>query len=448
MTRPRAVLVGVLVPGRDPADMEASLDELGRLVDTLGMDTVGRIIQRRSGLGAPRVLGEGKLRELAAWTGGTGVVHRGPPKQGRDEDVEEYEDEEDDASDLDLGDQEAADVVVVDHELSPSQLRNLKSASGVEVLDRNGVIIEIFAGRAHTREARLQVELARLSYLVPRLRELGGFSERQRGGIGGKGAGETGIELDRRRIRDRMAELRRELIAIEEGRTSLRDRRQETRQVALVGYTNAGKSSLMRALTGAEPYVADQLFATLDTTVRRLSPEVTPAILVTDTVGFIKDLPHSLVASFRSTLDAAIDAGLLLHIVDAADASWPQQEAVTASVLAEIGAHELPRVLVFNKCDRLEPAAEAALREARPDAWFTSAHTPARIADLHERISAHFAAKDLEFDLVVPWAYSAVMGLVHAEATVLDERFEDDGAHYRLRAPVAISAKLRAAVGG
>ena len=406
-SRPRAVLVGVLVQGRAPESLDASLDELGRLCDTLGMEPVGRVIQRRAGTGASTVLGEGKLQELCEWTGVFGDTRR-------------------------------ADVVVVDHELSPSQLRNLKNATGVEVLDRNGVIIEIFSGRARTREARLQVEVARLSYLAPRLRELGGPSERQ----AGRGAGETDLALDKRRIRDRMAELRRELAEIAEERGAVRSRRADARQVALVGYTNAGKSSLMRALTGAEPYVADQLFATLDTTVRRLSPEVTPPILVTDTVGFIQDLPHSLVASFRSTLDAAIDAGLLLHVVDGSDPAWRDQERVTVEVLGEIGASELPRVLLFNKCDRLPPGAEAALAAERPEAWFTAAHDPERVAALHARIVERFQGADPEFDLFVPWAESARIGRIRGATHVVSEVYEDDGVRYRLLAPEAVMRRL------
>lgn len=443
MGKPRAVLVGVLVPDRAEEALSSSLDELGRLCDTLGFEVVGRVTQRRPGTGAAVLLGQGRLEELAAWTGGTGRVHRGPAKKGG----EEAEDEEEAPPPAEVDEAQAraarrADVVVVDHELSPSQLRNLKSACGVEVLDRNGVIIEIFSQRAKTREARLQVELARLAYLAPRLRELGGPSERQRGGIGGKGAGETSLELDRRKIRDRMAEIRRELQTIESDRRVRRDRRKEVRQVALVGYTNAGKSSLMRALTGAEPYVADQLFATLDTTVRRLTPEPTPPILVTDTVGFIQDLPHSLVASFRSTLDAALEAGLLLHVVDASDPAWRDQERVTVEVLGEIGAGDLRRVLLFNKCDRLTPEQEAALAEERPEAWFTAAHDPERVAALHARIVAAFARHDPEFELFVPWSRAALTGRVRAQAEVLSESFEDDGVRYRLRAPEEVGRRL------
>ncbi len=436
----------MLVPGRSQQELDASLDELGRLCDTLGIEPVGRITQRRPNTKAARLLGGGRLRDLAKWTGGTGMVERGPQNKAKKEpsdfeDVWEAEEEE-------IAPEQQADTVVVDHELTPSQLRNLKSATGAEVLDRNGVIIEIFHSRARSVEARLQVELARLQYIAPRLRELGGPSERQRGGIGGKGAGETSLELGRREVRDRIAEIRRELRAVESTRSVRREARENVRQVALVGYTNAGKSSLMRGLTGASPYVANQLFATLDTTVRRLSPEAKPSVLVTDTVGFIKDLPHSLVASFRSTLDAAMEAGLLLHVVDASDPTWPEQEEVTSAVLEEIDAQLIPRVLVFNKCDRLSPDEEAALTERRPDAWFTAAHEPTRLADLHRQIVHWFAERDPEFELFVPWSQGAVMGQVHGGSTVVSEEFEEHGVRYRLRAPEAVFERLKAAAEG
>ena len=225
-----------------------------------------------------------------------------------------------------------------------------------------------------------------------------------------------------------------------------RERRQSARKLALVGYTNAGKSSLMRALTGAEPYVADQLFATLDTTVRRLHPDATPPILVTDTVGFIKDLPHSLVASFRSTLDAALEAGLLLHVVDAADPTWRDQERVTGAVLSDIGAAEIPRLLLFNKCDRLSEAAMHALRTERPDAWLTSARSPEATAQLHARIVTWFAERDPEVELFVPWSRASVTGLVHASTAVISEIFEDEGTRFRIRAAPEVLARLNAAL--
>ncbi|MFN7146690.1 MAG: GTPase HflX, partial [Myxococcota bacterium] len=381
--RPRAVLVGVQLPGVDAVEHTASLAELGRLAHTLGYDVVGEVSQRRDSLAPGAVLGEGKLEELATWTGGTGVVPQGPRKkatkarakweEGEDEGpLPEMPSEDEEDADVELSDTDEArrkrkaDLVVVDHELSPSQARNLEKATGVEVLDRTGVIVEIFHRHAKSREARLQVEIARLTYLVPRMRETGGGGDRQRGGIGGKGAGESALELDRRKVRDRIAQLKGELASIEAEAGTRRARRADQLRVALVGYTNAGKSSLMRALTGSEVYVADKLFATLDTTVRALHPETTPRILVSDTVGFIKKLPHDLVASFRSTLDEALEASLLLHVVDASDPTFRQQYEVTREVLAEIGADEVPSRLVLNKIDRMDAEGREALRVEYP----------------------------------------------------------------------------------
>src|SRR5438094_4238430 len=270
--RPKAVLVGVQLSGVADAEQRSSLKELRRLCETLGFEVVGEVTQKRKGLGAATLLGEGKLVELAAWTGGTGVVPKGPPgkKKATEEDEEE---EEDRAAPPAPARESRATVVVIDHELSPRQLRNIERAtSAAEVLDRTGVIIEIFHRHASSRPARLQVEIARLTYVAPRLRETGG-GERRRGGVGLRGAGESSVELDRRKIRDRIPELTTELAAIEAESKTRRARRQEALRVALVGYTNAGKSSLMRALTGSHVLVADKLFATLDTTVRAPWPE-------------------------------------------------------------------------------------------------------------------------------------------------------------------------------
>src|SRR6185295_2108760 len=271
---------------------------------------------------------------------------------------DEDEDEDEDGDEDGDGDGEVGEgggkvaAVLVDHDITPSQARNLEKATGVEVLDRTAVILEIFRRHARSRATKAQVEIVRLSYLAPRLREQGKGRDRQRGGIGGKGAGESGMELDRRKIRDRIAELTAELRGLEEEQSTQRARRRALNRVALVGYTNAGKSTLMRALTGSEVYVADKLFATLDTTVRTLHPETRPRVLVSDTVGFINKLPHGLVASFKTTLDEALEASLLVHVVDAADPAHERQLDVTSQVLAEIGAGDVPRLLVFNKIDR------------------------------------------------------------------------------------------------
>src|SRR5690242_10867258 len=253
-------------------------------------------------------------------------------------------------------------------------------------MDRTMVILEIFHRHAASRYARAQVEIARLGYMAPRMREaakLAGPKDRGRSGTGGRSGGESHGELDRRKIRDRIAELQRDLDAMGSERRTQRARRGEREglaRVALVGYTNAGKSTLMRALTASEALVADKLFATLDTTVRALQPETVPRVLVSDTVGFIKNLPHGLVASFKSTLDEALEASLLLHVVDASDAGFERQLAVTEEVLAEIGAKDVPRLLVFNKIDRAGDAAAqkqlaAELRERHPDCIVMSARS-------------------------------------------------------------------------
>jgi GTP-binding protein HflX len=339
-----------------------------------------------------------------------------------------------------------AKVVLVDHELTPTQQRNLERATEVDVLDRTSVILEIFHRHAHTREARLQVEIAKLRYLAPRLRESGGGGDRVRGGVGGKGAGESTLELDRRRIRDRIAELKEELAMIEGGAGVRRTRRRDLPTVALVGYTNAGKSSLMRALTGREIYVADKLFATLDTTVRALAPRTEPPILVSDTVGFIKKLPHDLVASFRSTLDEANNADLLLHVVDAADPAHEAQLAVTRAVLAEIGAAEAPAWLILNKIDRVDEAGRAALAERYPDAVQLSAKDPADIVRLRELLIAKFAGELEEADLDVPYAAHRLVHQIHERCSVLGEEHHDAGTRLHVRAPATIIAELRAAI--
>jgi GTP-binding protein HflX len=314
----------------------------------------------------------------------------------------------------------------------------------VQVLDRSQVIVEIFHRHAKSREAKLQVEIARLNYIAPRLRETGGGADRQRGGIGGKGAGESAVELDRRKIRDRIAELRRELVQIEAQHATRRAARREARRVALVGYTNAGKSSLMRALTSSEVYVADKLFATLDTTVRALRPEVNPRILVSDTVGFIKKLPHDLVASFRSTLSEALEASLLLYLVDASDPGFRAQLGVTREVLAEIGAAEVPSILVLNKCDRLSEAQRAELVTEFPDGLFVSARDPRDVQRVREALITFFDGELLEEELFVPYARHGRVGAVYQTGVVVAERHDPDGTHLRVRAPQLALARLKA----
>ena len=438
--RSRAVLVGVQLAGVTDAEQRSSLTELKRLCETLGFEVVGEVTQKRQGLGAATLLGEGKLAELAGWTGGTGVVRKGPP--GKRKATEETDSSGREKPPLGAGEPRAT-VVVIDHDLSPRQLRHIEGAtSAAAVLDRTGVIIEIFHRHASSRPARLQVEIARLTYVAPRLRETGG-GERQRGGIGQRGAGESSIELDRRKIRDRISELKAELAAIDDESKTRRAKRQEALRVALVGYTNAGKSSLMRALTGSHVLVADKLFATLDTTVRALWPESRPRILVSDTVGFIKKLPHDLVASFRSTLDEALEASLLLQVVDAADPGFRAQMQVTREVLDEIGAGDVPWILVLNKIDKVAPAGREELSKEFPAALLVSAKDPADVGRVRDAIIGTFEADMTEVDLVVPYGAGRAIGEIH-KLHVISESYEGDGVHYRLRAPGSALERLRA----
>jgi len=351
-----------------------------------------------------------------------------------------------------------ADILLVDHEISPSQARNLEKEVGCEVMDRTMVILEIFHRHAHSRAARAQVEIARLAYMAPRLREaakLAGPQGRQRSGIGGRGAGESQDELDRRKIRDRIAELEEELVAMDVDRKTQRTRRQERQgraHVALVGYTNAGKSTLMRALTGSEVLVADKLFATLDTTVRTLQPERVPRVLVSDTVGFIKNLPHGLVASFKSTLDEALEASLLAHVIDASDPGFERQLAVTEEVLDEIGAKAVPRILVFNKIDRFgeevaQREREVALRAQYHKCIVMSARREGDIAKLREAISKFFQRRLVEAELFLPWTAQELRGEVFARCEVLAERAESDGAFFRVRGEREAVERLREQLG-
>src|SRR5271166_6621616 len=391
---PRAILVGIQLDGVDDVAHEASLKELGRLVETLGYEVAGSVSQKRDDSGGLTVLGKGKLAELAAITGGTGVV-RGWTAPQKSKARERFEKAEPTIPDVPAPEPEGArrpEFVIVDHEISPSQARNLENATGAQVLDRTGVIVEIFHRHAHSREAKLQVEMARLKYVAPRLRESASGSERRRG----VGAGESDLDLDRRHIRDRLAELKEQLEQVQRDSEQRRSARRDQLRVALVGYTNAGKSSLMRALTGSEVLVADQLFATLDTTVRALKPEAKPRVLVSDTVGFIKQLPHDLVASFKSTLDEALEASLLLFVVDASDPTYEGQLEVSRSVLKEIGADQVPSRLLLNKIDRVDEVARAALLVKHPDAILLSSKSPADVAALRETIIAFFEASMVE----------------------------------------------------
>jgi GTP-binding protein HflX len=337
----------------------------------------------------------------------------------------------------------SADIVIVDNDLSPGQIRNLESATGVEVLDRTGVIIEIFSRHAHTRAARLQVEIARLTYIAPRLRESIGSSERQGGGVGGRGAGESKLELDKRKIRDKIKELKLELESIGNEHEVRRARRNQEACVALVGYTNAGKSSLMRAMTGSEVLVADKLFATLDTTIRPIYPETRPKVLLSDTVGFIKKLPHDLVASFKSTLDEALNASLLLFVVDASDPSYRSQLEVTQKVLGEVGAHDIPKLIVLNKRDCLSEFQVKSLKQEFPDAVMISTRNKDDLKMMRDKIMEYFEMEMIDEDLFVPYTSKGLVGEIRSKMRVLEENYNESGVTFKVRAPETLLSQFK-----
>ena len=418
-----AIVAAVHLPDVSDSEFEASLAELRELAKTLGFRVVHTFTQKRSGFDTTAYLGVGKRQEIATFVSNGREQDEGEPAMPGFEFIE---------------------AVLVDHEISPSQARNLEKEVGCEVMDRTMVILEIFHRNARSRAARAQVEIARLGYMAPRMREaakLAGPQGRQRSGAGGRGGGESHTELDRRKIRDRIAELQQEIVAMEAERKTQRSRRQGRQNlasVALVGYTNAGKSTLMRALTGSEVLVANKLFATLDTTVRVLHPESVPRVLVSDTVGFIKNLPHGLVASFKSTLDEALDAGLLLHVIDASDPGFERQLEVTDKVLEEIAAHDIPRIRVFNKIDHVgddaaQAECEAMLREKYPDCVVMSARRPHEVTALRARIVAFFQRDLIETELFLPWSAQQLRGKIYASCEVLGERADEQGAFFRVR---------------
>lgn len=467
----RAIVAAVQLPAVSDIEFEATLNELRELAKTLGYLVVGTFTQKRANFDTAAYLGVGKRQEIRrfvenepaddddspttadakkdAQNAAKGSAAKGSSTKG---DIAKAKAAAESAADPET---RRADVILIDHEISPSQARHLEIEVGCEVMDRTMVILEIFHRHASSRSARAQVEIARLGYMSPRLREaakLAGSGGRQRSGTGGRGAGETHAALDRQKIRNRIAELQLEITAMDAERQTQRARRQagqaglggqQLARVALVGYTNAGKSTLMRALTGSEVLVANKLFATLDTTVRALHPETVPRVLVSDTVGFIKNLPHDLVASFKSTLEEAAESSLLLHVIDASDPGFERQLAVTDKVLAEIGADAVPRIRVFNKIDVVgalmenagaaQAEREAELRAQYPDCIVMSARRESDVAKMHAAIVAFFQRGLIEAELFLPWSAQQLRGKIFASCEVLAERADDDGAFLQVR---------------
>src|ERR1700719_1226445 len=407
--RPATILVDVQLQKTAAEEHGASLQELRRLIETLGWDIVGALTQKLQSPTATSLIGPGKLEEMSE-------LVKAPRK---------------------------AESVVFDHELTSTQVRNIREATGVEVYDRPAVILEIFHRHARTKEAQLQVELARLKYLAPRER-VSGAKERRGGGRGARGVSESFHEIERRKVRDRTSELQREIKAVHREQVERRRHREGLPKVAIVGYTNAGKSSLMRALTSSEVLVANRLFATLDTTVRALYPETQPRILVSDTVGFIRNLPHDLVASFRSTLDEALDASLLLHIVDAADPALRSHLEVTKEALEGIGAGTLPSLLILNKIDAVDISQTALLKKEFSEAIAMSALNPKDIEALRARLVSFFLDNMDQVELVVPYGKEGVLADIRKNILVVSESYEENGVCLKIKAnPGTVTALKR-----
>ena len=402
----QVVLVGVWAGGT-AADAEASMAELARLAETAGSIVLDALVQRRSHPDGATYIGSGKVQELIGIVEATG-----------------------------------ADTVICDGELTPSQLRNLEERLRVKVVDRTALILDIFAQHARSKEGKAQVELAQLNYLVPRLRGWGAALSRQRGGrvaagagIGSRGPGETKLEIDRRRIHKRIAQLKHELAGMRRVRDTKRSQRRANAvpAVLIAGYTNAGKSSLLNKLTDAGVLVEDALFATLDPTTRRSRTTDGRVFTLTDTVGFVRHLPHQLVESFRSTLEEIADADLLLHVVDGSDEHPEDQVSAVREVLGEIDALTVREIIVVNKIDAADPITLARLRHALPGALFVSARTGEGIEELRLVVAGALPDPAVAVRVLMPFTEGALVSRVHAEGTVLDEQHTADGTRLHAR---------------
>jgi GTP-binding protein HflX len=387
-----------------------SLDELDMLLSTLGVKPVGRLEAHVRRISPGTYIGKGKIEEIKL-----------------------------------LLEEASAEAVIVDVELSPNQLRNLEKEIGKPVLDRPGVILEIFSRHARTNESKTQVSLARLQYLLPRLAHFWNHFERQRGGgATSRGMGEKQIEVDRRLVKKRISVLKDRLSAIERERKVQRAGRKDVLKVALVGYTNAGKSTLLNALTHSKVLAEDKLFATLDASVRSLDPYSHPPIVAIDTVGFISNLPHSLVASFRSTLEELREADLLLHVVDASSPHAREQLKVTEGVLEELEVGDKPRMTVLNKADLLPTGAGRNLaRVVAPGATSVSSFNEQDVDRLRKQILDHFTGGMAVWEVLVPYAESKLESQLHAHGSIEITRHMEKGTFFRLRMEESWAKKLK-----
>jgi len=404
----RAVLVGLETP-RDGSEPE-SLLELARLAETAGAVVTDTVVQRRSRPDPATWVGSGKVEEIQARAAAAG-----------------------------------ANVVIFDQELSPAQQRNLERALGTKVLDRTALVLDIFAQRARTREGRLQVELAQMTYLLPRLAGRGVVLSRLGGGIGTRGPGETKLEVDRRRIRTRITGLQREIVTLSQHRRLQRQSRRDAALpvVALVGYTNAGKSTLLNTLTQANVFTADKLFATLDPTTRRvLLPNHRPVLLV-DTVGFIQKLPHDLVAAFRATLEEVTEADLLVHVIDASHPRWTEQRAAVEQVLCDLEAADTPRVTALNKVDRVSAEALRDVIAEEPDGVPVSALRALGLVNLLRVISRRLPDPAQRACLVIPYSGIGVLARVYEQGRVLRREDTPGGIVVEVEVPVSAIARLQ-----
>lgn len=413
----RVVLVGVWTEG-SAEDAENSLAELKLLAETAGSDVLDALLQRRQRPDPATFIGSGKVEELTAAVQATG-----------------------------------ADTIICDGELAPSQLRNLEDRTKVKVVDRTALILDIFAQHAKSAEGKAQVELAQLQYQTQRLRGWGGNLSRQAGGraaggegIGGRGPGETKLETDRRRIQSRMAKLRRELTALRTTRDikKARRRRNEVPAVVIAGYTNAGKSSLLNRLTGAGVLVEDALFATLDPTTRKTQTSDGRVFTMSDTVGFVRHLPHQLVEAFRSTLEEVAEADLVLHVVDASHPDPAGQIAAVREVFAEIEALHVPEIIVLNKADAADPLEVKQLLAREPHAVVVSARTGEGVDELLAAIEADLPRPAVRVEVVVPYERGDLLNQVHETGEIEELAHESDGTHLVARVSDDLAHQLNA----
>lgn len=406
--REKIILVGVAIGSTPLEEVEASLDELALLVDTAGAEVVARVVQRRDSPDPATYVGKGKVEELK-----------------------------------ELSLEVDSDTIVFDDDLTPAQARNLEKLLGRTAIDRTAVILDIFAQNARTQEGKAQVELALLRYRLPRLRGRGLTLSQQGGGIGTRGPGETQLEVDRRRLQRRMSRLESDLKELSKNRKTQGKARERSRlrTVAIVGYTNAGKSTLLNQLTDAGVLVEDRLFATLDPRTRRLDLPGGEAVLLTDTVGFIRKLPHQLVQAFHSTLEVVTESDLLVHVVDSTAADPDGQIAAVHTVLAEIEAEHQPELLVFNKADATPEAKR--LVGLHPGSVAISAATGEGMADFLQVLGDRIRALDTVIELLVPFDRGDVLAAVHREGEVMTEMHEDAATRVRARMDQAGAARFR-----